>query len=156
MVSLGESFGLTFEASGGHWESILRPWEVIGTQFRRPWAQRVSKPILSHAFWGRLRAMLETCRSFFFETGLLFVFCWLLFWRTQKVSQNYSQKGLLGEPQEGSRLGGSSIFTFAAEPKKGSKMGAKMERLGSQARHYTPFVRPCRENRPSKSINLLI
>ncbi len=31
MVSLGESFGLTFEASGGHLGSILRPWEVIGT-----------------------------------------------------------------------------------------------------------------------------
>ncbi len=40
-VSLGESFGLTFEASGSHLGSILRPGEVIGTQFRRPGAQRV-------------------------------------------------------------------------------------------------------------------
>ena len=70
------------------------------------------------------------------------MFCSLLFWRTQKVSQNDSQKGLPGGPQEGSRLDGSSIFTFAAEPKKGSKMGAKMERLGSQGRHYTPFCSP--------------
>ncbi len=61
------------------------------------------------------------------------------FWRTEKVSQNDSQKGLPGGPQEGSRLDGSSIFTFAAEPKKGSKMEAKMELLGSQCHHYTPF-----------------
>ena len=45
LVSLGESFGLTFEAYGDHLGSILRSWEVIGTQFRRPWAQRVSKAI---------------------------------------------------------------------------------------------------------------
>ena len=37
---------------------------------------------------------------------------------------------LPGGPQEGSRLHGSSIFTFAAGPKKRSKMGAKMERFG--------------------------
>ncbi len=41
MVSLGESRGLTFQASGGHLGSILRPGEVIGTQFRRPGSQRV-------------------------------------------------------------------------------------------------------------------
>ncbi len=51
-------------------------------------------------------------------------------------------EGLPGGPQEGSRLDGSSIFTFAAEPKKGSKMRAKMERFGSQGRHYTPFRSP--------------
>ena len=78
----------------------------------------------------------------FFETGLFFVFFWLFVWRTQTVSENDSFWGLLGEAQEGSRLDGSSIFTFAAEPKKGSKMGAKMERFGSQGHHYTPFCSP--------------
>ena len=73
-----------------------------------------------------------------------FVFCVfvsLLLCSTEKVSQKDSQKDLPGGPQEGSRLGGSSFFTFAAEPKKDSKMGAKMERLGSQSLHYTTFWR---------------
>ncbi len=55
----------------------------------------------------------------------------LLFCSTEQVSQKDSQKGLPGGPQEGSRLDGSSFFTFAAEPKKDSKMGAKMEHFGS-------------------------
>ena len=47
--------------------------------------------------------------------------------------------GLPGGPQEGSRLDGSSIFTFAAGPKKGSKMGAKMEPVGLPNPNYTNF-----------------
>ncbi len=47
--------------------------------------------------------------------------------------------GLPGGPQEGSRLDGSSIFTFAAGPKKGSKMRAKMELFGLPNPHYTHF-----------------
>ena len=59
--------------------------------------------------------------------------------------------GLPGGPQEGSRLHGSSIFTFAARPKKGSKMGAKMKRFGLPNLSYThfgpPFVRQrCQQN----------
>ena len=65
-----------------------------------------------------------------------------IFLCTEQVSQNDSKKRLPGGPQEGSRLDGSSIFTFAAEPKKGSNMGAKMERFGSQGHHYTPFCSP--------------
>ena len=45
--------------------------------------------------------------------------------------------GLPGGPQEGCRLDGSSIFTFAAGPKKGSKMGAKMECSGFPNPNYT-------------------
>ncbi len=59
----------------------------------------------------------------FFETGLLFVFCSLLFGNTEKVSQKDSQKGLPGGPQEGSRLDGSAIFTFAAGLQNGSQNG---------------------------------
>ena len=50
--------------------------------------------------------------------------------------------GLAGGPRVGSRVHGSSIFTFSAEPKKGSKMGAKMERFGLQTLHYTLFLYP--------------
>ncbi len=50
----------------------------------------------------------------FFETGILRVFFGLLFWSTDKLSHNDSQKGLPGGPQEGSRLDESSMFTFAA------------------------------------------
>ena len=50
--------------------------------------------------------------------------------------------GLAGGPQEGSLLHDSSIFTFAAGPKKGSKMGAKMERVGFPNPSYTNFGPP--------------
>ena len=136
-TSFGGSFGLTFDDSGGRLVSLLMSWDVIGTRFRRPWAQRVSKAIWVHSFF--FESHFGDPSVPFFERGILFVFLFVTFWRTQKVSQNDSQKRLLGEPQEGSRLGGTSIFTFAAEPKKGSKMRAKMERFGSQGRHYTPF-----------------
>ena len=122
---------------GGHWDSIS---ETLGSEGVKGYLG----PLLLFFFESHFGDLSVP----FFETGILFVFflfvCFvsLLFWRTQKVSHNDSQKGLLGEPQEGSRLGGSLIFTFAAEPKKGSKMGAKMERLGSQGRHYTPFCSP--------------
>ena len=75
----------------------------------------------------------------------------LLFGRTEKVSQNYSQKGLPGGPQEGSRLDGSSIFTFAAGPKKGSNMGAKMEPFGLPNPNYTHFGAPFMRNWCPKS-----
>ena len=45
-------------------------------------------------------------------------------------------------PQEGSRLHGSSIFTFAAGAEKGSKMGAKMECFGLPNPNYTHFGAP--------------
>ena len=48
-------------------------------------------------------------------------------------------RGLPGGPQEGSRLDGSSTFTFAAGAKKGSKMRAKMELFGLPNPHYTHF-----------------
>ncbi len=59
--------------------------------------------------------------------------------------------GLPGWPQEGSRLDGSSIFTFAARPKKGSKMGAKMEPFGLPNQNYTHFGAPLGRNRGRKS-----
>ena len=59
--------------------------------------------------------------------------------------------GLPGGPQEGSRLDGSSIFTFAAGPKKSSKMGAKMEPSGVPNPHYTHFGAPFGRNRGLKS-----
>ncbi len=65
-----------------------------------------------HPFWRTFFVLLFVCSS-------------------EKVRQKDSQKDLPGGPQEGSRLDGSSFFTFAAEPKKDSKMGAKMERFGS-------------------------
>ena len=46
---------------------------------------------------------------------------------------------LPGGPQEGSRVHGSSIFTFAAGSKKGSKMGAKIESFGLPKPNYTHF-----------------
>ena len=58
---------------------------------------------------------------------------------------------LPGGPQEGSRLHGSSIFTFAAGPKKGSKMGAKMERFGLPNPNYTHFGAPFVRNWCPKS-----
>ena len=42
--------------------------------------------------------------------------------------------GLLGGPQEGSRLDGSSIFPFAAGPKRAPKWEPKWSLLGSQIR----------------------
>ncbi len=54
-------------------------------------------------------------------------------------------------PQEGSRPHGSSIFTFAAGPKKGSKMGAKMEPPGLPNQNYTHFGPPFGINRGPKS-----
>ena len=59
--------------------------------------------------------------------------------------------GLPGGPQEGSRLDGSSIFTFAAGTKKGSKMGATMERFGLPNPNYTHFGAPFGRNRGPKS-----
>ena len=58
--------------------------------------------------------------------------------------------GLPGGPQEGSRVHGSSIFTFAAGPKKGSKMGATMEPFGLSNPNYTYFVAPCEKLVPKK------
>ncbi len=58
--------------------------------------------------------MFDYLLVMFLETGILRVFLGLLFWSTEKVSHNDSQKGLPGGPQEGSRLDESSIFTFAA------------------------------------------
>ena len=49
---------------------------------------------------------------------------------------------LPGGSQEGSRVHGSSIFTFSAGPQKGSKMGAKMERFGLPNPSYTHFGAP--------------
>ena len=49
---------------------------------------------------------------------------------------------LPGGPQEGSHVHGSSIFTFAAGFKKGSKMGAKMEPFGLPDPSYTNFGAP--------------
>ncbi len=54
--------------------------------------------------------------------------------------------GLPGGPQEGSRLDGSSIFTFTAGAKKGSKMRAKMELFGLPNPHYTHFGAPFGRN----------
>ena len=48
-------------------------------------------------------------------------------------------RGLPGGPQEGSLCSDSSILTFAAGPKKGSKMGAKMEPFGLPNPNYTHF-----------------
>ncbi len=59
--------------------------------------------------------------------------------------------GLPGGPQEGSRLDGSSIFTFVAGPKKGSKMGAKMEPFGLPNPNRTYFGAPFGRNRGPKS-----
>ena len=92
---------------------------------------------LSHSFWCRIEVHFGDLSVPFFQT-----LCSLLFGRTQKVRQNDFQKGLPRGPQESSRLDGSSMFTVAAGPKKGSNMGAKMERFGSQDRHYTPFCSP--------------
>ena len=47
--------------------------------------------------------------------------------------------GLPGGPQEGSLCSDSSILTFAAGPKKGSKMEPKWSHLGSPRGHYTHF-----------------
>ncbi len=58
---------------------------------------------------------------------------------------------LPGGPQEGSRLDGSSIFTFAAGPKKDSKMGANMERFGLPNPNYTHFGPPFVRNWCQKS-----
>ena len=59
--------------------------------------------------------------------------------------------GLPGGPQEGSRLDGSSIFTFAAGPKKGSKMEPKMEPFGLPNPNYAHFGLPFGRNRGPKS-----
>ncbi len=59
--------------------------------------------------------------------------------------------GLPGGPQEGSRVHGSSIFTFAAGPKKVSKMGAKMEPFGLPNPNYTHFGAPFVRNWCPKS-----
>ena len=58
---------------------------------------------------------------------LLCLFFSVTFSMTEKVRQKDSQKGLPGGPQEGSHLDRSSFFTFTAETKKDSKMGAKMD-----------------------------
>ena len=58
---------------------------------------------------------------------------------------------LPGRPQEGSRLHGSSTFTFAAGSKKGSNMGAKMECFGLPNPNYTNFGVPFGRNRGPKS-----
>ena len=55
-------------------------------------------------------------------------------------------RALPGGPQEGSRLDGSSIFTFTAGAKKGSKMRAKMELLGLPNPNYTHFGPPFGRN----------
>ncbi len=55
-------------------------------------------------------------------------------------------RALPGGPQEGSRLHGSSIFTFTAGAKKGSKMRAKMELFGLPNPHYTHFGAPFGRN----------
>ena len=54
----------------------------------------------------------------------------VFFCRTEKGSQKDSQKGLPGGPQEGSRLDGSSFFTFAAKPKKGLQNGSQNGAFG--------------------------
>ena len=50
-----------------------------------------------------------------------------------------------GGRQEGSHIDGSSIFTFAAGPRKGSKIGGKMDPCGHPKRHFAhlglPFAR---------------
>ena len=58
---------------------------------------------------------------------------------------------LPGGPQEGSRLHGSSILTFAARPKKGSKMGANMEPFRLPNLNYTNFGAPFVRNWCPKS-----
>ncbi len=79
----------------------------------------------------------------FCETGILRVLFGLLFWSTEKVSHNDSQKGLPGGPQEGSLCSDSSILTFAAGPKQGSKMEPKWSVLGAKVITILPFLRPC-------------
>ena len=59
--------------------------------------------------------------------------------------------GSARRPQEGSRVHGSSIFTLAAGPKKGSEMGAKMEPFGLPDPNYTHFGAPFVRNWCKKS-----
>ncbi len=54
--------------------------------------------------------------------------------------------GLPGGPQEGSRLHGSSIFTFTVGAKKVSKMTAKIELFGLPNPHDTHFGAPFGRN----------
>ncbi len=51
--------------------------------------------------------------------------------------------GLPGGPQEGSLSSESSILTFAAGPKKGSKIDPKWSVLGSPGGHYTHLGVTC-------------
>ncbi len=96
-----------------------------------------------------MRAILETCRSLFFETGLLFVFCSLLFGNTEKVSQKDSQKSARrasgGIPSRWERN-----FHFCS---RAPKWDPKWNVLEAKVITILLLVRPCRENRPSKSFN---
>ncbi len=72
--------------------------------------------------------------------------------RPSKIVPFFCRFGdLPGGPQEGSRLHGSSIFTFVTGPKKGSKMGAKMDRFGPPNPNYTNFGPPFGRNWGPKS-----
>ena len=96
---------------------------------------RAKLPPLLRGFWA-------TCSALLFFSGLR---------DTKKEGLGARSKldtlfggfwGLAGGPQEGSLLHDSSISTFAAGPKKGSKMGAKMERFGFPNPSYTNFGPP--------------
>ena len=118
--SIWGSFGINFEAWGGHWDLIS---ETLGSEG--------VKGYLSPLLFGFFESQFgDLSVPFFWNRPPCGVFC-IAFGSIEKVSQNDSQKCLPGGPQEGSRLDGSSMLTFAAEPKKDSKMGAKMERFES-------------------------
>ena len=98
-----------------------------------------------------LKSFLDTCSALFFFQGL----------RDAKKGGPGARskinlffggfRGLPGGPQEGSRLDGSSMFTFTAGAKKGSKMRAKMELFGLPNPHYTHFGAPFGRNLGPKS-----
>ncbi len=117
-------FGCPGDHFGGHFGVLEHPKAPRIT----PWIPRC----LLGAIWMIFRTFRWRKASPLFNTLSI---CWCLFvtfcCSSEQVSQKDSQKGLPGGPQEGSRLDVSSFFTFAAEPKKDSKMGAKMERFGS-------------------------
>ena len=100
---------------------------------------RAKLPPLLRGFWA-------TCSALLFFSGLR---------DTKKEGLGARSKldtlfggfgGLPAGPQEGSLLHDSSIFTFAAGAKKGSKMRAKMELFGLPNPHYTHFGAPLGRN----------
>ena len=113
--------------------------------------QRLFESTLSTAFRGQWRAILETCRSLFFVKASLLCFFHYLFGELKKLAKMTPKRVCPESLRRVPVSTGAQFSLLQPNPKRAPKWEPKWSVLGAKVVTILLFVRPCRENRPSKS-----